>query len=146
MRPSAGSAEELRSLFTVYYIEADTDSTALGRELQGIGHQIVEYLFHLVLVQPHQEGVFQSVGVQVDALVVGVHPEDAHLALQAGDEVGTLHLQAQGVVLQLVEVHHLVDEPQHAVHAALHDVQQVLVRTLYPRIGAKLVHRDRKSW
>ena len=138
--PVGGQAEEPRGFLTVYYVEADTDFTALGRELQGIGHQVVEYLFHLVLVQPHQEGVFQSVGVQVDALVVGVHPEDAHLALQAGDEVGALHLQAQGVVLQLVEVHHLVDEPQHAVHAALQDVQQVLVRTLYLRIGAELVH------
>ena len=82
----------MRGLFTAYHVETDVDFSALWRELQGIRHQIVEYLLYLVLVQPHKEGVFQFVRIQVDALVVGVHPEDAHLALQAGDEVGTFHL------------------------------------------------------
>ena len=36
--PVGGQAEEPRGFLTVYYVEADTDFTALGRELQGIGH------------------------------------------------------------------------------------------------------------
>ena len=104
-------AEGLRGIVTAYHVEADVDFPALGSELQGIGHQVVEDFLHLVLVQPHQEGVFQPMGAQVDAFVTGIYLKDAHLPLQAGDDVGASYLQAQGVVLQFVEVHHLVDEP-----------------------------------
>ena len=53
-----------------------------------------------------------------------------------------LHLQFQRVVLQFIEVHHLVHQPQHTVHAPLHDVQQALVLSRNLVAVAQLCHRS----
>ena len=57
------------------------------------------------------------------------------------NQVNLPHLQAQGVVLQFIEVHHLIHQPQHAAHAALHDEEQPLLAPLNLGGLAELVHR-----
>lgn len=44
-------------------------------------------------------------------------------AFHLGDNVGLLDVQAERVVLQLVEVEQLVDESQHSIYASVDDVQ-----------------------
>ncbi len=99
-------------------------------------------------IQEHQVGAFQSVTVQGDAFLLGVHDEEVHDALHLGDNVGFLDVQAGCVVLQLVEVEQLVDESQHSIHAPADDVQQQLVVLVDAFTFAELFHwsRNHGEW
>ena len=61
----------------------DRDPASLGRELDGVGKQVVEDLLHAGLVLAHRRQVGLDVGFQVDVLLLGQRP--GHVALGGDD-------------------------------------------------------------
>ena len=61
----------------------DRDPPALGRELDGVGKQVVEDLLHAGLVLAHGRQVGVDAGFQVDVLLFGQRP--GHVGLGADD-------------------------------------------------------------
>ena len=131
---------QLHTLPVVKGVERDVDAAAPGRELHGVGHDVVEYLLYLVSVEPCRQTAFQPLRANADALLLGIDGVDVEGTPQDGDDVRLLHVQPQGVVLQLVEVEQLVDKPEHAFHAAGDDVEQPAVDDGDALVVSELLH------
>ena len=103
--------------------------------LQGIGKEIAQNLFQFIKIQPHPIVGTLFHQFQFDALDSCRIPKGSHLLAQRLDNIYLCHLQAQLIRLQLVEVEHLVDEPQHSVHTHAHMIQGAMHRLRQSLVG-----------
>ena len=69
----------------------------------------------------------QAKAVDGQAFLLGIELEAVAKVVQGFHHVHLFDVQPQGVVLQFVEVHQLVHEPEHPLNAALGHAQQILV-------------------
>ena len=132
----------------VDHIEADVDMSASGSELQGVRQQVGEDLLQFVGIGPRHEGVLQAKAVEGETLFLGIELEGVEDVVHGLYHVDLLHTQAQGVVLQFIEVHQLVNEFEHALDAFLGDAEQPLVligevSALYQLAYGSCNHRQR---
>ena len=116
--------------------------------LQGIGKEIAQNLFQFIKIQPHPIVGTLLHQFQLDALDSCRILKGSHLLAQFINHIHLCHLQAQLIRLQLVEVEHLVDEPQHSVHTHAHMVQRAMHRLRQSLVGIQRHQRtgDDGDW
>ena len=61
-----------------------------------------------------------------NVLLTGLQLERLQHIVDHLNEVEALHFKPKRIILEFVEVHHLVDQTQHTIHTALHDDQRVV--------------------
>ena len=112
-------------------IKVEIHLSSRRRIFHCIANEIVEYLFYFVGICPHQEDILQSMRAKLDVLVACIDRKELCHLLKQPHDILSFHLEPQAVFFELVEVHHLVDELQHTVHAAVHHLEQSVLFALY---------------
>src|SRR5205085_12675477 len=97
---------------------ADDDAAALGRELERVGHVVVEDLAQLCGIDGRAAELIAELELEVDAAIVGDAAQDvADLDDDAG-EVDRLGGDHEGAGLDLGEVEDVVDQAEQVARAA----------------------------
>ena len=112
---------------TISDIERHVDMSASRRELQRIGDEVGENLLQLVAVGPGHEWLLHAKAVDGDTTLAGIVDEIVADTVDHFRDIEFLDTEAQGVVLELVEVHQLVHELEHTLDIAMRDAEQATV-------------------
>ena len=120
-------------------VEIQHDVTSRRNILDGIADKIVDDLLDLVLIDPLYERLFKAMRGERDVLLTGLELERLKHIADHLHEVEALHFKPKRIILEFVEVHHLVDQAQHTIHTALHDGQRVV------RLGRQALVIDQLS-
>ena len=125
---------------TFGHIKRNIDASATGRELQGVGEQIRDNLLKFVAISPGLEYIRHPNAGNRDAFLAGIELEGVADIIHGLCHIGLFHMKAQGVVLELIEVHELIDELEHALDAALGHAEQRAILTTEVTAAHKLPH------
>ena len=125
------------------HIELYIDMSPLRRKLQGVREQIRYYLLEFVAIGPGLERILHTEAVDGDTLLLGIKLEDVADIVHRLHHIDLLHVEAQGVVLEFVEVHELVDELEHTLDATLCHTEQTLILATERRALHELAYRTR---
>ena len=101
--------------------DAEADALAVGGELDGVGHQVVDHRLDQARVDPDLDKVVGHGELQVDVLVLGQQAEAVERRAHHGIDADLAHVEVHLVVLHLAEVEQLIDKQQDAVGVALND-------------------------
>ena len=106
----------------------DADDATRSRILEGIGEKIAHDFFQFVTIQPYMVVAILYSQFQSDAFHSGRFFKRSHLLAQLFSSIHFRNSQAQFIGLQLVEVEHLVYQPQHSVHTHTNMSQDAVYR------------------
>ena len=95
--------------------EADAYLTTRRCVLEGIGEHIHHHLVEVGTIDPHWQGVCIVIKAQLDALRLGLRLEEGIDILDEGYQIGLAHAHLHLPLVDLPEVHHLIDETQDAL-------------------------------
>ena len=95
--------------------EADAYLTTRRCVLEGIGEHIHHHLVEIGTVDPHRQGISIVIETQFDALRLGLRLEEGIDILDEGYQIGLAHAHLHLSLVDLPEVHHLIDETQDAL-------------------------------
>ena len=95
---------------------------------QGIGEEVAQYFFQFVAIHPYMVITLRHIQFQSDALHLGGFLEGSYQLAQFLLHIHFRCLQSEGIGFQLIEVEHLVYQPQHSVHAHAHPFQCLMHR------------------
>ena len=116
----------LQSFFICRSLDAD-DATR-SRILEGIGEKIAHDFFQLVTIQPCMVIAILYCQFQSDAFHSGRFFKRSNLLTQLFSSIHFRNSQAKFIGFQLVEVEHLVYQPQHSVHTHTDMIQGAMHR------------------
>ena len=122
-------------------IQRYVDPTSTRRKLQGVREQIRYNLLEFVAICPSHQLFTHSLTVDGNTLLLGIKLEGVADVVHLLRHVSLFHTQTKGVVLQLVEVHQLVDELEHTLYAALGDAKQTTFLIVERSALGQLFHR-----
>ena len=95
------------------------DPSAVGREFQSVGQQIIDHALHALDIDPHQHGTARDGEQQFDPALGGQFAEIVDGILDQRHEVHARDFQLHLVLDDLAEIKQLVDERQHALGVAV---------------------------
>ena len=118
------------SLFLVVF-QFDLHLSSRGRELKGVRQQVHHHLVEVLAVDPYRQPVGVVHIAQFDVLAPRLHLEERVQVLHERHEVGLAHPHPHLSLLDLPQVHHLVNQVQYALRIALHG----LIHPVPVRVG-----------
>ena len=110
-------------------IQRHIDMSATGGELQGVRQQVGDNLLQLVAIRPCHEGLLfrlfpQTKAPECQAFLLHIELKGVEDVIHGLNHINLLYAQAQGVILEFIEVHQLVDKLKHTLDAALGNAEQ----------------------
>ncbi len=99
--------------------DLDVDLAARRGELEGIGEYVEDYLVEILPVDPYRQLVGVVLETERYLLRLGLMLEHVVDILGKCDEVSLLHPHLHHALINLTEVHHLVDQVEDALCIAL---------------------------
>ena len=106
--------------------QCDGDLSASGGKLEGVGQHVHEHLVEVVTVYPYRQlfvGMFEA---EMDVLGFRLLLEEFVLVADEAHHVGLAHVHHHLSLVDLSEVHHLVDEMEDAFRVLAHHVVDTL--------------------
>ena len=98
--------------------ETDAYFPARRRIFEGVGEHIHHHLIEVGTVDPHWQGICIVIERQLDSLCLGLRLEEGIDIFDEGNQVSLAHAHLHLSLVDLPEVHHLVDETQDALRIA----------------------------
>ena len=99
--------------------DADLDVAARWCELEGIRQDVDDDLVEVLAVDPDGQMLAVVLITKVDVLGVGLPLKQGVDILDEGNQVGLLHSHLHHTLVDLPQVHHLVDQVEDALRVAL---------------------------
>ena len=109
--------------------------------LEGIGKQVEDYLFVLVSIYPQIESGLLRFKQEINPVLLGYGIEVFHDLTGERHHINTLHLHLHLLVLYLPEIEYLIDQMQHTVRIAFHNLQLLTNIRRQPLITQDILHR-----
>ena len=109
--------------------------------LEGIGKQVEDYLFVLVGIYPQIESGLLRFKQEINPVLLGYGIEVFHDLTGERHHINTLHLHLHLPVLYLPEIEYLIDQMQHTVRIAFHNLQLLTNIRRHPLIAQDILHR-----
>ena len=132
--------KQLRLFLVV--LHPDFHLSSRGRELKGVRQQVHHHLVEVLTVYPYRQAVGVVHIAQLDVLTARLHLEERVQVLHERYEVGLAHAHHHLSLLNLPQVHHLVNQMQNTLRIALNG----LIHAVAVRIGVLLDERhDRRE-
>ena len=127
----------MQSCHLVVVLQVDRHLSSRGRELKRVRQQVHHHLVEVFAVYPNRQSVGVVLIAQFDVLTARLHLEERVQILHERYEVSLTHAHHHLSLLDLPQVHHLVDQVQDTLGVALNG----LIYPMTMRIGVLLDER-----